>query len=131
MHTRVDPCMVTLFLRWSQPTYGEVSVELTLQRVVLPSHSSRRRHSRSGVQHGALVSQRTLRATVAGVCVSLEISGLRVQKSHVTEGGVVFCLPSPGSKNGTTCAVCLETLSSPQKYFGAALFLRTKYHIDR
>ncbi|XP_062996391.1 ribonuclease Oy-like [Elgaria multicarinata webbii] len=33
-------------------------------------------------------------------------------------------------KHGT-CAGCIETLNCPNKYFRAALFLRTKYNIDR
>ncbi|XP_063168582.1 ribonuclease T2-like [Candoia aspera] len=33
-------------------------------------------------------------------------------------------------KHGT-CAGCTETLNSPNKFFGAALFLRTKYNIDK
>ncbi|XP_032084258.1 ribonuclease T2-like isoform X2 [Thamnophis elegans] len=33
-------------------------------------------------------------------------------------------------KHGT-CGGCIETLNSPKKFFGAALFLRTKYNIDR
>ncbi|XP_053124263.1 ribonuclease T2-like [Hemicordylus capensis] len=33
-------------------------------------------------------------------------------------------------KHGT-CAGCVEMLNSPNKYFKAALFLRTKYNVDR
>ncbi|ETE60585.1 hypothetical protein L345_13677, partial [Ophiophagus hannah] len=33
-------------------------------------------------------------------------------------------------KHGT-CGGCIETLNSPKKFFGAALFLHSKYNIDR
>lgn len=63
--------------------------------------------------------------TVVSRGVPLEISSMNCS---------LICFSSSREKEWEkhgTCGGCIETLNSPKKFFGAALFLHTKYNIDR